>query len=480
MNTHTGEQSRDLPSEVDEVVDMQDYSGRSSAADPRGTFSGTGHHDASQANGINGNHAGFGVSHRSGTPEPWVKRLADDGMSYYYVNTQDGQVKWLRPEPNIKPSSDTTSATMIPRMERRPTDASQPSISDYAANVTNRDNPFQSSSSRLRSDSTSSYTQAASSSSKRFSVYSDDSDIQPRDIDDPPLRRVTSSDKRRHQQLTPNGLEHGHINHTQSEQTGLRLRQALAPLKPETIEELADRVRAALLNVAQAVDENHVANDSARATEVDDLVGMVVEAARNLLSSSGALTGGSHEERFAVDAAAAGAMQQLQTYLKTSQRKVTATLSKLVLSARAARFKRESLSVNMMVRVEQDVADLQLTVDNFVVEALKAYEQPLVKQYYERFGRKRLRGFFGLSNVGPGIPGGGAAGSWKGFGYVALQDNVHSPSRTLDERTLADVHSHHVAADERLAKLSGYLASGRDDSRSRLTRIKTSLITIHN
>ncbi|KAJ4464228.1 hypothetical protein C8J55DRAFT_530429 [Lentinula edodes] len=31
------------------------------------------------------------------TREPWIRRLADDGLSYYYLNV-DGGVPWTRPE----------------------------------------------------------------------------------------------------------------------------------------------------------------------------------------------------------------------------------------------------------------------------------------------------------------------------------------------------------------------------------------------
>ena len=48
--------------------------------------------------------AGFGIPKRTQTPEPWVRRLADDGMSYYYVNKYDGQISWTVPESGAPPS----------------------------------------------------------------------------------------------------------------------------------------------------------------------------------------------------------------------------------------------------------------------------------------------------------------------------------------------------------------------------------------
>lgn len=46
--------------------------------------------------------ASFGLFRRSNTPEPWTRRLADDGLSYYYLNKADGRVMWTRPEPEIE------------------------------------------------------------------------------------------------------------------------------------------------------------------------------------------------------------------------------------------------------------------------------------------------------------------------------------------------------------------------------------------
>ncbi|KAH7336925.1 hypothetical protein B0J17DRAFT_599796 [Rhizoctonia solani] len=42
---------------------------------------------------------GFAFVRRTGTPEPWLKRLTDDGHTFFYENTETGEIMWSRPEP---------------------------------------------------------------------------------------------------------------------------------------------------------------------------------------------------------------------------------------------------------------------------------------------------------------------------------------------------------------------------------------------
>ena len=74
--------------------------------------------------------------------------------------------------------------------------------------------------------------------------------------------------------------------------------------------------------------------------EVEQPVAQVIVSVRNLLYVPCALSGSlpnTVNERSQNDPNASAVAQQLQSQLKNSQRKVTATLSKLVLSARAVR-----------------------------------------------------------------------------------------------------------------------------------------------
>lgn len=410
--------------------------------------------------------AGFGVEKRSGTPESWVRRLADDGMSYYYVNKIDGQVQRTRP---ITENGIPSHQEVVRQTERRPTMASTSTSSSYTSLPLARDNLF-SSSTRLRSDSATSQQPTASESSKRLSVYSDDSDIQPRESDKPARSLGSMTDSG----VLPGQIVVGHrrksrsgdigeeepFEMTPSERNAVQLQETLAPGEPESIDHLSERVREAIINVMHTVDDNGLPKGPDQDREVEDGVTEVVVAVRNLLYISCALSGplpNNLGERNARDPTATAAAQQLQACLKTSQRKVTATLSKLVLSARAARFKRELLSADMMVRVEQDAADLQRAVDSFVVEVQKQYARTAIKQLHARVGRKRLRGVFGLSNLGLSLPGAGVAGCWKGLGYVGFEEDGNPPKRTLSVEVLSEAKACSAVVEEKLSVLSASL-----------------------
>ncbi|GAW02974.1 ras GEF [Lentinula edodes] len=119
INTKTGEQSRDLPQEAEDDIDLSmtddaplalAQSSSSSRAGPgvlgyatsSGPYTDLDPSSAPYASGSSNSQfqsqPGFGLPRRTDTPEPWIRRLADDGLSYYYLNQVDGRVQWTRPE----------------------------------------------------------------------------------------------------------------------------------------------------------------------------------------------------------------------------------------------------------------------------------------------------------------------------------------------------------------------------------------------
>lgn len=373
--------------------------------------------------------AGFGAPRRGGTPEPWMRRLADDGLTHFYVNKLNGQVSWTLPS-----SVGQSSYGSEPRQEPTRLQGASSTMSGYGPQYGHTVDSAVTT--RLRSDSVASQQQ---SSAKRLSVYSDDSDIQPQDVDGP--TRPTRARKLNGAVQTVNRDLKDEFHLTPGERNALQLQQRLAASEPESIDQLSDITREAIIVVMAAVDDNGLPKGTDHDKQVEQHVTSVVVAVRNLLYISCALSsalppsvGGS-----VGDPSATAVAQQLQAQLKTSQRKVTATLSKLVLSARAARYKREAFSSDMMIRVEQDAADLQRAVDNFVAEVKKQYARTAIKQLHARIGRKRLRGTFAVSYVGLGLPGAGAAATWKGLGFVNVNDGLGLPKRNLDEDALGEL-----------------------------------------
>jgi son of sevenless len=453
VNPVTGERSRDLPLEMGGArneSDMTDLVTDSSRAVRRPKQLQGRADDFQGPSQVNSQHAGFGLSKRSGTPEPWTKRLADDGLTYYYFNKITGQIQWTRPTIDQAPAAntpipvpriDTSNATVHPNDNqngRKFATGPSSTTSGYASTDTMLTEA------RLRADSVTSHNQG---STRRESVYSDDSDIQPKDAEGAirPPRGLNA---------TPG--PDADPGQTPAERSAMLLQEALAPPVPETIDTLADMTRDAIIVVMAAVDDNGLPKGVDHDKEVEQNVTSVVVAVRNLLYVSCALSGplpNVHGERDAGDPSATAVAQQLQAQLKTSQRKVTATLSKLVLSARAARYRRETFSSEMMIRIEQDAADLQRAVDNFVSEAKKQYSRTVIKQLHQRVGRKRLRGVFDLKHIGPGLPGAGVGGSWKGFGFINVDEGLGLPRRTLNEETIGEARRLQLAFDDGLGTL---------------------------
>ncbi|KAH8114602.1 ras GEF [Phellopilus nigrolimitatus] len=460
MNTQTGERSRDLPTETGDghgnVLNELSSPTNSRAASRAGAlnqYAGRLDNFSSTSNQTGSSHqAGFGITRRGGTPEPWTKRLADDGMTYYYFNKITGQIQWTPP---AAAENGMTAATVgyadnVQANGRRFGPGGASIASGYTSHASTNDTVF--TESRLRADSMTSQNQ---SSSKRESVYSDDSDIQPREIDVPDRPPRANGAAGFSSQGRNNGFEDDH-GMTPAERAALQLQETLATPEPESIDKLSDLTRDAIIVVMASVDDDGLPKGPDHDKKVEQDVTSVVVAVRNLLYVSCALSGplpNALGERNSGDPSGTAVAQQLQAQLKTSQRKVTATLSKLVLSARAARYKREAFSADMMIRVEQDAADLQRAVDNFVSEVKKQYSRTVIKQLHQRVGRKRLRGIFDLQHIGPGLPGAGVGASWKGFGFIDVDEGLGVPKRSLNDETISEAKILIRTLDDRLAAL---------------------------
>lgn len=462
VNPLTGERSRDLPTETNDEMsenDMGHFSYlRSTSRTERGVNNFGGHIDFRSDSRAGTGQAGFGISKRSGTPEPWTKRLADDGLTYYYFNKITGQITWTRPGADSGISA-ISYQDDLRQNGHQFTLGSSTSVSNYTQTTISGDTLFDSS--RLRSDS---MTSQGQHNSNRDSVYSDDSDIQPRELDTADRTLVGSrTNDSAINHVKYNGQSdyksEGGYHMTNRERLAIILQEKLSPAEPESIDTLSDITHEAIIVVMAAVDDNGLPKGPNQDKEVEVHVASVVVAVRNLLYVSGALSGSANSlvERNSRDPNATAVAQQLQAQLKTSQRKVTATLSKLVLSARAARYKREGYTLETMRRVEQDATELQHAVDNFVSEVKKQHSRPVIKQLHQRLGRRRLHGVFDPQNLGPGLPGGGAAGSWKGFGFINIDDGFGLPKRPLAKETIAELRELLNSLEERFRVLSEML-----------------------
>ncbi|KAK7056677.1 cell division cycle-related protein [Paramarasmius palmivorus] len=399
VNTRTGQQSRDLPQEADDETSDSDLAGLTSQSSSRsGTSAGLGFSvDTIDQQRPNGAAAGFGLLRRTGTPEPWVKKLADDGMSYYYLNTQDGQVQWTRPEPShVDP---------------------QPSSTSYPSN-----NPSAQSSSR---------TSPQVNGARRTSVYSDTSDVHPADPDTarPHVNGFTNG---RHAPTKPSEPQL-----TIAERIAQSLQQALAPPPPELITDLSASAKASIHAVVENIQSSSVKRHPEDDQRMDDLIHSVVLAVRNLLYISAVPTGQIPTNVLPPDARDWKQHSSSHSPLKPAQRKVTATLSRLVLSARAIQYDSGSSVADTLNRIEVDAEELERAVLSFVLEVQRMQHSGADGPALPPM--KRLRAVFGTANIGLGLPGAGAAGSWKGFGWVSLDDEACAPQKILRPEVVEEV-----------------------------------------
>jgi son of sevenless-like protein len=442
VNTQTGQHSRDMPQEADDETSDTDLAGLTSQSSSRsGTSAGLGLGlndvvEGSRSSQDMGTPAGFGVRRRSNTPEPWIRKLADDGMSYYYFNKLDGQVQWTRPEG---------------------TQARERSIPTKNLTPGNQDT-----SSRLRSGPQS----RQPNDTARLSVYSDDSDIQP--LDPGRSTRRQPDDRARSRRESPPKPVYDEkivMELTSAERIAQSLQQALSPPLPEPVTDLSAIVRGAIRAVVENIQVNGLTRRPEEDQKMDELIYGVVLAVRNLLYVSASPTGQIPNNFIPRDARDTKTNVLSQSPLKPAQRKVTATLSRLVLSARAMQYDSGSSISDTLNRIEVDAEELERAVAAFVLEVQRS--QHSLPEGPETKPPKRLRGVFMTANVGLGLVGAGAAGGWKGFGWVSLDDEDEAPRGTLGTEVVTELGSYLSQLEDRFISLGLAIRNSDDNSGER-------------
>jgi len=440
VNTQTGQVSRDLPTETDVDVSVSDLGGLTApqASIRGGTSAGQ---DIGVSYPVN---AGFGLSKHTEIPEPWVRKLADDGMSYYFTNTQTGEIRWTVPEPEIP--SIRTSRT------RAPTNASTSSSHDDTLVSPHR----------LRSDSSVSMSrQGSENSADRLSLYSDDSETffvdRDRNGSHPPTQQSSTDDRQAldwDRSSSPEVIDDGKavVELTSAEQSAKLLQAALFPPGPESLVDLSSAVRQAIMAVIESIQTNDITRFLEEDITLDNLVYTVVISIRNLLYVSAAPSGHipSNVIPHVRDIRDRRDTTASQALLKPAQRKVTATLSKLVLSARAIQYNSGSSIIDTPVRIEGDAEELERAVAAFVLEVQRSHNQ----QLHSGTGLKRLHGVFSTAHIGLGLVGAGAAGSWKGLGWVSLEETEEAPGRILGTEVVTELRAYVLQIQESFSSFS--------------------------
>lgn len=326
------------------------------------------------------------------TPEHWQKRLAEDGASYYYVNKLDGTISWQRP-------ADTPATSLK--------SSSQLSLG------------------------------GATKEARRASVYSDSSEVYPG------LQETELS-----------------VNALPNIQLDSRTIQALDSARGPSMAELAPAVRAALLEVARVVDSGEDFGHEARLTPaawhgavpqtaLHARLMDVVSRTRELLHTSGSAYAGSAlndvwRKVLGTEARPPPSHVALPQELKATQRKVAATLSKLVLSARAAGHHPNQLgdgAEDVRSRLGKDASDLESAIRGFMGEweaaCFPLAQPPVGEQTLAE--RRRLRAALDFDQGLVLGVGAGNAGMWTAWGFTQPTVRANIAGRAFSSTVVDNV-----------------------------------------
>ncbi|TFK74755.1 ras GEF [Pluteus cervinus] len=405
VNTQTGQRSRDLPQEPEDYISDGDLAGLTSQSSSRsGTSAGLGFASSeSETSSSVPSVPNFGALQRPGTPEPWVRKLADDRLTYYYYNKIDGTTRWDKPE--------LAPVRTIPPMQ--PTKVAQPRAPPIKHSSTNGNGP------NITSDIS--------------EMYSDD------EISEPPnqnlFRQPTNGRPRKSPSLQE---EHVVMQLTSAEKIAQSLQKALSPTPAELVTDLSGFARRAIQDVVESIKETALNNRPYQDFKMDILINKAVDAVRNLLYISSAPVG-QIPSHVLPQEARDYRPHPSHTALKPAQRKVTATLSRLVLSARAIQYDSGTSTIETLNRLEFDAEELERAVSSFVLEVQRTQHATLPE---DQKAPKRLHGVFETANIGLGLVGAGAAGGWKGFGWLSLSEEATTPKTLLRTEVIASLDAH--------------------------------------
>lgn len=433
VNTQTGERSNDLPQEA------ADDSDTDLALNSRQSSSRSGAHGLAQE-------AGFGIPSRSRTPEQWVRRLADDGLSYYYVNRLDGTVSWTVPQ-----QANTSAASLNGHAYAQHQAGSSAAATSQALN-------------RMRSESSASEMQGlrqrAYSSADRGSLYSEEEDFvqssqRNRSESAASAGRIANGTQRNGKTVQAQPELPTIPDMTPAEQLAKVLQRTLSPNAPESPAELSDHVRDAISAVVDYLQSSISGRRPDHVQAVNNRVLAVVAAVRNLLyvtaTPSGHIPSNLYPRASSADAKYASNSQALQSHLKAAHRKVAGTLSKLVLSALAMQYDPTLSTSDKPNRMESDAAELERSVFAFVAELQRFQrDNPSLMPSEGR----RLQGVFSPNNVGPGLPGAGLGGDWKGFGYSPIAQGRKAPHRVLRPDVIKELKAPVETMERQLSDLA--------------------------
>ncbi|KIJ60281.1 hypothetical protein HYDPIDRAFT_139413, partial [Hydnomerulius pinastri MD-312] len=228
------------------------------------------------------------------------------------------------------------------------------------------------------------------------------------------------------------------------------MQESLSPSAPELVSELLQRARLCINSVIIHLQQFGIPRIAEDEEIVNNLMNAAITAIRDLLyvagPSFGHLGGRSRVDHRSTSNAS-------QTPLVPAQRRAIATLSKFVLSARAVLNDGPWNESDSVSHLSSDAEELERSVIDFVSIAQGVRSQ----EFHGDQGQKRLHGYLTAPHAGPGKTGAGAAGTWKGFGWVNIDDNEEAPRRSLDRVTFNEFVAQVSQVQESLSAFAGVL-----------------------
>ena len=414
-NSKTGEESRDLPSGVHSGVQNANNLGRPAVLGRQTSY------DILERN-----------SRTVGSATQltnWVKRLADDGISVYWYNVDNGEISWT--EPNTRITRSRSNSQHVFDYKGDIEDGYQALRRGFSSDIFAQDDAADVLLGRLSVDSD---VSSAESLDASFDV-----DLTPRPVGTNGLSVLSQS--------------------ALAERNTRDLQSKLAPTSSEALATYSNAAREAIREVTAigSVPFNGYDPSSPNhAALVMDRVTEVVLAVRNLLYVSGTLAS-PLSSLMPQTVEAAESVRSPMLELKPLQRKVTATLSKLVLSARANKTNSAWTPSEAGPRIDYDAAELDRAVVTFVTE---------VEHQTAQSRAKRLQGVLesaeGLGGVGLGNFGGGLGGHSKALGFVPAEDP--SERQVLSQNLALEIDALRSRISDSLLSLNEVIRSSTSET----------------
>ncbi|KAH7925881.1 ras GEF [Leucogyrophana mollusca] len=234
------------------------------------------------------------------------------------------------------------------------------------------------------------------------------------------------------------------------------LDQALSPSRPELVTDLLDHSQACIASVITHLQQFGIPRVAVDEEIIDNLINSIITSIRDLLYVCGSPFGHtpSHSkesrDRRSVSTAS-------QTLLVPAQRRAIGTLSKFLCSARAVLNEGPWTMSDNVSNLVLDAEELDRSVVDFVDVAQRCRNQEL----HGDQGLRRLLGYFTAPHAGVGKAGAGAAGIWKGYGWVNIDGNEEAPRRSLDTSTFNQFVSLVAEVQEKSALFTSMLRETR-------------------